>query len=107
MQLMNAQRGNHPEPDTYLERELVGDLRNRLSRIEGHIRGIKKMLEEGRDCDDILTQVAGVDAALRQAAIKLLEGHLETCLHDAIAGDDAVAAVERFKTSMARVLKTG
>lgn len=94
-----------PETKPYLPRELVTDLRHRLSRIEGHVRGIKKMLEEERECDDILTQLSGVGAALQQATIKLLEGHLETCLHDAIAGGDAGPSVERFKTSLSRVLK--
>ncbi len=105
MQVMNAHRGNYPEPDPYLEQELVGELTNRLSRIEGHIRGIKKMLHEERDCDDILTQVAGVDAALRQAAIRLLEGHLETCVKDAVGSGEADVALARFKTSLSRVLK--
>ena len=92
---------------TYLQEEVIGDVRNRLSRIEGHVRGVRRMLEEGRDCDEIVTQLSGVTAALHQATIKLLEGHLETCLHDAIAGGDAVHSIERFKTSMQRVLKTG
>ena len=65
------------------------------------------MLDEGRDCDEIVTQLSGVAAALHQATIKLLEGHLETCLHDAIAGGEADTAVARFKTSMNRVLKAG
>mgnify|MGYP005862392035 CR=1 FL=1 len=105
MQVMTAHTGNHPEPDPYLEHHLVGELRNRLSRIEGHIRGIKKMLEEGRDCDDILTQVAGVNAALRQAAIKLLEAHLQSCVREAIGEGGGDEAVGRFKTSLSRVLK--
>lgn len=107
MQVMNAHRGNYQDPDPYLQQELVGDLQTRLSRIERHIRGVKKMLDEGRDCGDILTQVAGVDAALRQPAIKLLEGRLETGLREEIGGSGGDEAVGRFKTSMSRVLKTG
>lgn len=91
--------------DVYLEPELIEQLQNRLSRIEGHVRGIKRMLAERRDCDDILTQVAGVKAAIQQVAIKLLEGHLETCVSDCIARGDRDEPVERFKNSLSRVLK--
>lgn len=105
MQGMTTSDKNDADRAPYLEEELVGDLRNRLSRIEGHIRGIKKMLHESRDCDDVLTQVAGVKAALNQAALKLLEGHLETCVRDAVGGGEAEVAMSRFKSSLSRVLK--
>lgn len=105
MQLMDTHGDNHSQSDSHLERELVDDLRHRLSRIEGHVRGVRKMLEEERDCDDILTQVAGVKAALQQATIKLLEGHLETCVREAIGGNGGNEAASRFKTSLSRVLK--
>ncbi len=88
----------------YLTPELEEDLKNRLSRIEGHVRGVKNMLAEHRDCDDILTQVAGVQAATRQVAILLLEGHLDTCVAEAIRSGGS-PAVDRFKESLARVLK--
>lgn len=89
----------------YLTPELEGNLRDRLSRIEGHIRGVKKMLGDHRDCDDILTQVAGIKAAVAQVAILLLEGHLDTCVAESIRSGDGAAPVERFKDSLSRVLK--
>ena len=89
----------------YLDPEVVEELQNRLSRIEGHVRGIKKMLAEQRDCDDILTQVAGVKAGIQQVGIRLLEGHLDTCVSDAIARADGTEPVQRFKNSLSRVLK--
>lgn len=89
----------------YLAPELQEDLKNRLSRIEGHVRGVRNMLDEHRDCDDILTQVAGVQAAVRQVAILLLEGHLDTCVAEAIRSSQGGTAVEHFKASLARVLK--
>ena len=88
----------------YLTPELEEDLKNRLSRIEGHVRGVKNMLAERRDCDEILTQVAGVQAAVRQVAILLLEGHLETCVAEAIRSGRE-SALDHFKESLARVLK--
>lgn len=56
---------------------------NRLSRIEGHIRSIKAMVEEGRDCSDILIQIAAVRSAITQTGRVVLEDHLESCLFHA------------------------
>ena len=89
----------------YLAPELAQDLQDRLSRIEGHVRGIKKMLADERDCDDVLIQLAGVRAALNQVAILLLEGHLESCVADALRSGDGAAPLERFKGSLDRILK--
>ncbi|MBI4306318.1 MAG: metal-sensitive transcriptional regulator [Chloroflexi bacterium] len=89
----------------YLEAELCESLQRRLSRIEGHVRGIKRMLAEQRDCDAVLTQVAGVRAAVNQVAILLLEGHLDTCVSDALRSGDGAEPVERFKNSLSRALR--
>jgi len=56
---------------------------NRLSRIEGHIRSIKTMVEEGRDCSDILIQISAVRSAIDKAGRVVLEDHLESCLFHA------------------------
>ena len=57
-------------------------LSNRLCRIEGQVRGIKKMLEESAYCIDILTQVAAARAALDSFAKELLTEHINTCVAD-------------------------
>jgi DNA-binding FrmR family transcriptional regulator len=56
---------------------------NRLSRIEGHIRSIKGMVEQGRDCSDILIQIAAVRSAIERVGRVVLEDHIESCLLDA------------------------
>ncbi len=56
---------------------------NRLSRVEGHIRAIKRMEEEGRSCPDILVQLAAVRSAVDEAARLVLENHMELCLWQA------------------------
>lgn len=56
------------------------DLMNRLSRIEGQIRGIKRMVEEDYYCTDIITQVSAVNAAMNSFNKVLLENHLKTCV---------------------------
>ena len=93
------------QTSVYLTPELERNLQARLSRIEGHVRGINKMLAKHDDCDDILTQVAAVKAAISQVAILLLEGHLDTCVAESIRGGDGTAPIERFKDSLSRVLK--
>jgi DNA-binding FrmR family transcriptional regulator len=55
---------------------------NRLSRIEGHIRSIKEMVREGRDCSDILIQISAVRSAIDKVGRVVLEDHLESCLFE-------------------------
>jgi DNA-binding FrmR family transcriptional regulator len=57
---------------------------NRLARIEGHLRATKEMTASGRDCSEILLQIAAVQKALDGAAKLLLKDHLESCVVDAI-----------------------
>jgi DNA-binding FrmR family transcriptional regulator len=76
----------------------------RLSRIEGQVRGLQRMVGEEAYCIDVLTQIAAVTRALDGVALKLLENHTDHCVRDAIAsGEEAdekigelMAAVERF-----------
>lgn len=60
----------------------------RLSRIEGQVRGLQKMIEDDRYCVDILVQVKAVSAALKRVEGELLKDHVDHCLADAIASDD-------------------
>ena len=67
------------------------DMINRLSRIEGQIRGIRGMLERDAHCADILTQSAAVSAAMNGFNRALLNAHLHNCVvRDIRAGDDSV-----------------
>lgn len=88
----------------YLKEEVERDLFNRLSRIEGHLRAVKKMLEEHQSCNDILVQMAAVKAALNQAMIRLLEGHMESCVADCVASGD-LGELPRLKEALALVLR--
>ena len=63
---------------------------NRLSRIEGHIRSIKKMVKEERDCSDVLVQLSAVRSAVDKVGRVVLEDHLESCLlHAGVLPDDS------------------
>ncbi len=59
-------------------------LMNRLNRIEGQVRGVKRMLEESAYCTDIITQVAAINAALNSFNKELLSNHIRTCVTDDI-----------------------
>lgn len=58
------------------------DLTNRLSRVEGQIRGIKGMIAKDVYCDDVITQLAATQSALNSVTKLLLEGHLKGCVKD-------------------------
>ena len=60
----------------------------RLKRIEGQVRGLSRMVEEGRYCIDILTQVRAVEAALHSVGEVILRNHLETCVTEAFGSKD-------------------
>ena len=62
---------------------------NRLSRIEGQIRGIKKMVESDRDCMDVLKQVSATIGAIRSLGMLILEEHLNGCVAGAIRRNEA------------------
>jgi CsoR family transcriptional regulator, copper-sensing transcriptional repressor len=61
----------------------------RLSRIEGQVRGLARMVEEDRYCIDIVTQIAAVRAALRRVEEEVLRDHITHCVEHAIVSGDA------------------
>ncbi len=61
----------------------------RLSRIEGQVRGLARMVEDDRYCIDIVTQIAAVQAALRKVEEEVLRNHISHCVEHAIASGDA------------------
>jgi len=63
-------------------------LLNRLSRIEGQVRGIARMVEEDRYCIDVLTQLQAVRAALSRVETEMLKDHLNHCIEGAIVSGD-------------------
>ena len=77
---------------------------NRLSRIEGQIRGIKGMLEKDAYCADILTQSAAVSAAMNAFNRELLSSHIHSCVvRDIRDGDDG--AVDEFVALLQKLVK--
>ena len=80
------------------------DLLNRLNRIEGQVRGVKRMVEQDAYCVDILTQVAAINAALNSFNKLLLANHIRTCVADDIrAGHDEV--IDELVKTMQKLMK--
>ena len=71
-----------------MDRDNKPKLLNRLSRIEGQVRGVARMVEQDRYCIDILTQLSAVRAALAKVETELLRDHLGHCIEGAIASGD-------------------
>lgn len=75
---------------------------NRLSRAIGHMESIKRMVEDGRDCSEVLVQLSAVKAAINNTAKVILKDHIEHCLVDAVESGDheaieeLTAAIDRF-----------
>ena len=67
---------------------LAEDIAMRLRRIEGQIRGIQKMMEERRECEDILTQTMATRSALDQVGARIMEYHLDRCLLEGFDCDE-------------------
>ena len=91
--------------DIYLDPEVEQELQNRLSRIEGHVRGIKRMLSEHASCEDLLLQLSAVRAAVNKATARLLENHLETCVADCVRAGQGEKALRKLKGALAQVVK--
>ena len=77
---------------------------NRLSKAIGHLESIKKMVEDGRDCSEVLIQLSAVKAALNNTGKVILHDHIEHCLVDAIESGD-MEAIEELNKAIDRFIK--
>lgn len=82
----------------------TADVINRLKSVEGHIRGIERMVEQDVYCIDIIRQVQAVQAALSKVSGIVLENHLNSCLISAVRGDDQ-AEQERVLREISEVFE--
>ncbi|GFI08698.1 MAG: metal-sensing transcriptional repressor [Lachnospiraceae bacterium] len=77
---------------------------NRLSRAIGHMESVKRMVEEGRDCSEVLVQLSAVKAAVNNTAKVILKDHIEHCLVDAVECGDH-EAIEELTEAIDRFMK--
>jgi DNA-binding FrmR family transcriptional regulator len=80
--------------------ESIRRLVNRLSRIEGHVRGIKVMLQEERPCPEVLTQIAAIRGALDKVARILLHEHLTSCVTRAAQAGSIQAEIDALEDAL-------
>ena len=77
----------------------------RLSRIEGQVRGLRKMVDEDRYCIDVLTQVSAVKAALDAVALMVLGDHTAHCVAEAIRAGDGTEKIRELNEAVARLTR--
>lgn len=77
---------------------------NRLSKAIGHLESIKKMVEDGRDCSEVLTQLAAVKSAINNTGNVILKDHIEHCIVDAVKEGDN-EAIEELNKAIDRFIK--
>jgi DNA-binding FrmR family transcriptional regulator len=68
------------ETEMELPEEITDDLRKRLRRVAGQVQGVERMLDEGRECRDIVTQISAANRALEQVGFRLVSAGLSYCI---------------------------
>jgi len=79
---------------------MVEAVNNRLKRIEGQIRGLIKMVNEEKSCEEILIQIGSVKAALHKAGQVVLEGHLHHCVIDGIRDGKENETIKKLSSAI-------
>jgi len=87
-----------------LETTSAESLITRLRRIEGQVRGLQRMLESGRECEDVLTQVMAVRSGIDQVGLLLMDRHIDTCL---LGSKDAEAGLRNLQRALRMWLRFG
>jgi len=77
----------------------------RLSKIEGQIRGIQKMIEKERYCIDIINQVTAAQRALDQVGLRVMKRHIESCVTDAIKSDGGAPIIGELMETIYKFIR--
>ncbi|HEX4110115.1 MAG TPA: metal-sensitive transcriptional regulator [Solirubrobacteraceae bacterium] len=93
-----------PNPRSYSTSK--DQLRSRLARIEGQVRGVARMVDEDRYCIEVLTQIAAVQAALDKVALGLLDDHAHHCVLGA-GDEERVEKTDELMSAVGRLLRRG
>ena len=89
-----------------MRKDIKASCQKRLSRIEGQVRGLAKMVDEDRYCIDIVTQIAAVRAALRRVEEEVLQDHVAHCVEGAIASGNKADQRQKIAELMAVVSRS-
>ena len=93
----------HPHTHTHSHTQTKAVI-NRLSRAIGHLNSVKRMVETGRDCTEVLMQLAAVQSALNSTAKVILKDHIDHCLIDAVEQGD-MRSVEELNAVIERFMR--
>ena len=77
---------------------------NRMARLIGHLNATKKMIETGRDCSEVLTQLAAVDAAIKSVSKVIIKDHMQHCIVEAVEEGDE-EAIEKLSQSIEQFIR--
>jgi len=80
------------------------DIVRRLKSVEGHVRGVQRMVEEGAYCIDVVHQIVAIQRALKKVSGRVLDAHLHSCVTEAVRGTD-VGERERVLTELLDVFE--
>lgn len=97
----NKYKNDSPKDDKHRlwdDEKAVKEILVRLNRIEGQVRGVKRMVGEGAYCDEILNQITSIQSALYGVARLLLEKHMKSCIREQILSGDESAIDEVLAT---------
>lgn len=89
----------------YLDQKAERRIQNRLARLEGQVRGIRKMLAAHESCDDILVQVAALKQAVNAVAVELLQEHMQSCVLDRVQAGEGEEALASLRSALSKVLR--
>ena len=93
--------GTHGHQNSHTQTKAV---LNRMARLIGHLESIKHMIEDGRDCSEVLVQLSAVDSAIKGVSRIILKDHLEHCIVDAVRDNDQ-QALEQLNRAIDRFIK--
>ncbi len=84
----------------------VDAITKRLKKIEGQVRGVQKMVDEDKSCEDILIQIGAIKSALHKTGQVILEGHMHHCVLDGISSGQQDETIEKLISALNQFSKT-
>ncbi len=84
----------------------IENIKKRLKRIEGQVRGISKMVEEDKPCEDILIQIGAVKSAMHKTGQIILEGHMHHCVLESINEGNGDETINKLISALNQFSKT-
>lgn len=74
-----------------MDKDNAKNIDNRLATIEGHIRGVRQMVTDGKDCSDVLLQLSAIESSVQKLSKAILKNHIEHCVKDSVTNGDLTA----------------